>query len=53
MAGDRAQRGGGGAARSGREPFMTETARDILDRVSSWPQEDIGELAEMARTSDP
>jgi hypothetical protein len=28
---------------------MTETARDILDRVNSWPQEDIDELAEMAR----
>jgi predicted transcriptional regulator len=28
---------------------MTETARDILDRLNSWPQEDIDELAEMAR----
>jgi hypothetical protein len=28
---------------------MTQTARDILDRVSSWPQEDIEELAETAR----
>jgi hypothetical protein len=28
---------------------MSETASEILDRVSSWPQEDIDELAEMAR----
>ena len=28
---------------------MTETARDILDRVSAWPQGDVDELAEMAR----
>jgi hypothetical protein len=29
---------------------MTETARGILDRVNSWPLEDIDELAEMACT---
>jgi len=28
---------------------MNETARDILDRVKAWPQEDLEELAEMAR----
>ncbi|HXT07158.1 MAG TPA: hypothetical protein VN715_09500 [Roseiarcus sp.] len=28
---------------------MSDTASEILDRVSSWPQEDIDELAEMAR----
>jgi predicted transcriptional regulator len=28
---------------------MNETAREILDRVNAWPQEDVDELAEMAR----
>jgi hypothetical protein len=28
---------------------MSETASKILNRVSSWPQEDIDELAELAR----
>jgi len=28
---------------------MSETASEVLDRISSWPQEDIDELAEMAR----
>jgi predicted transcriptional regulator len=28
---------------------MSQTARQILDRVSAWPQEDLDELAEMAR----
>jgi hypothetical protein len=28
---------------------MTETAKDILERVASWPQEDLDELAEVAR----
>jgi predicted transcriptional regulator len=28
---------------------MSQTARQILDRVSGWPQEDVDELAEMAR----
>jgi hypothetical protein len=29
--------------------MASETAKDILDRVSAWPQEDVDELAEMAR----
>ena len=29
--------------------FMTRTAKDILDRVENWPEEDQEELAEMAR----
>jgi hypothetical protein len=28
---------------------MSSTARDVLDRVCAWPQEDVDELAEMAR----
>jgi hypothetical protein len=28
---------------------MTETAKDILERVATWPQEDQEELAEIAR----
>jgi predicted transcriptional regulator len=28
---------------------MNQTAKDILDRVSSWPQEDVDELAEVVR----
>ena len=28
---------------------MSPNARQILDRVGSWPQEDVDELAEMAR----
>jgi predicted transcriptional regulator len=28
---------------------MSQTARQILDRVGAWPQEDVDELAEMAR----
>ena len=28
---------------------MSSTARQVLDRVSAWPQEDVDELAEMAR----
>jgi hypothetical protein len=28
---------------------MSQNARKILDRVNSWPQEDLEELAEMAR----
>jgi predicted transcriptional regulator len=28
---------------------MNKTAREILDRVNAWPQEDVDELAEMAR----
>jgi len=29
--------------------LMNKSARDILDRVDTWPQEDVEELAEMAR----
>ena len=28
---------------------MSQNARQILDRVSAWPQEDVDELEEMAR----
>jgi hypothetical protein len=28
---------------------MSQNARQILDRVSAWPQEDVDELADMAR----
>jgi hypothetical protein len=28
---------------------MNQTAKDLLDRVNSWPQEDVDELADMAR----
>jgi hypothetical protein len=28
---------------------MTQTAREVLDRVSAWPAEDVEELAEIAR----
>jgi hypothetical protein len=28
---------------------MTDTAKDVLDRVASWPVEDREELAEVAR----
>ncbi len=28
---------------------MNKSARDLLDRVSTWPQEDVEELNEMAR----
>lgn len=28
---------------------MSETAKDILERVANWPQEDQEELAEIAR----
>jgi hypothetical protein len=28
---------------------MSPNARQILDRVSAWPQEDVDELADMAR----
>ena len=28
---------------------MNKTAKDILDRVNSWPQEDVDELAEVVR----
>jgi hypothetical protein len=28
---------------------MTQTAKELLDRVHAWPQEDVDELAEMAR----
>ena len=28
---------------------MSRTAKDVLDRVDTWPQEDRDELAEMAR----
>jgi hypothetical protein len=28
---------------------MSQNARDILERVNTWPQEDLDELAEMAR----
>jgi hypothetical protein len=28
---------------------MTQNAREILDRVNAWPQEDVEELAEIAR----
>jgi len=28
---------------------MSQNARKILDRVNAWPQEDLEELAEMAR----
>jgi len=28
---------------------MNQTAKDILDRVNSWPQEDVDELAEVVR----
>jgi len=28
---------------------MSQTAKEILDRVNAWPQEDVDELAEMAR----
>ena len=28
---------------------MSQNARQILDRVSAWPQKDVDELADMAR----
>jgi hypothetical protein len=28
---------------------MTETAKDILERIATWPEEDQEELAEVAR----
>jgi hypothetical protein len=28
---------------------MNQTAKDILDRVKSWPQEDVDELTELVR----
>ena len=28
---------------------MNKSARDLLDRVSTWPQKDVEELNEMAR----
>ncbi len=28
---------------------MTQTAKELLDRVRAWPQEDVDELAERAR----
>ncbi len=28
---------------------MTQNAREILDRVKAWPQEDVEELAQIAR----
>ena len=28
---------------------MNQTAKDILDRINSWPQEDVDELAEIVR----
>jgi predicted transcriptional regulator len=29
--------------------MMAQTAKELLDRVHAWPQEDVDELAEMAR----
>jgi hypothetical protein len=28
---------------------MTQTAKEVLDRLSAWPAEDVEELAEIAR----